>query len=330
MDVNDILTAAAVPDGQAVAAPAPVAEIAPAKEVATEAKPESTKETPAADAILDLVPETAPDVEAKKDTAPDPKIAENAERLRKVALQRQREREVSTKAQAAAATAAQENAALKEQVAKLTARAQELAAFEDDPLAWLEKHNRNPVEFLQKAHRIALNAPAVRAEREAKELRERLEAVEKQPQTDAKTAVNEALQARALQDAQRDVVAESVSGNYPLLASYPHTVRIDYATTIATEWTKSGKTSFDYADICTEVENRLEKQAEKVAAALADKKQRQSAQPTETPQAKSTGAPSTITQAAVATNANSTREMTESDREKAMDDIITREILQTG
>ena len=308
MDVNAIL-AAATPSSESAAAS--VTETVPVVETAVETAATETTETET---------KTETEVEAKTETEPTveetPELKAATERLRQAALRKQAERttrqNIERQAQAAiaeATTLKQENAAIKQRLAALE-------AFERDPLEYLEKHNGDPVSFLQNAHRIALNGPATRAERMAEEATRRVEALEKRPAP--QEVVDSRLQAAAYSDATASLVAESESGAYPLFASKDPEHRVAIATREAKALVKSGNKNFGYAELCTKIEESLLKDLERANEVLAATKSRQQ----KTPPATTTERPKTVTQHVAAADSIAVSKMTQEERDAAADRLI--------
>ena len=294
MDVNDILSAAIPADTTAAA------------------------ETPAvADAPADATVADAPaDATAAEETAvvETPEVKAAIAKLQAAALKKQNERAAKEQAKARAELVERENSSLKTRLTAVEARAAEIEAFERDPLEWAEKHNVDPVALLQKMHAIALNAPATNAERIAKQALEKAEALEKRG--DPQQTVNAALQARELQAAQVDLVAESERGEYPLLAAEDPEYRIALATREAKKLVKDGNTNFGYAELCKSIEDSLEQDLERKNKALAAAKPPK----TKTPQA--TNGARTVTNTDAAANEIAVSKMTQQQLDEAADRLI--------
>jgi hypothetical protein len=300
MDVNEILAFAAT-DTAAPVAPAEAPTETPA---VVEAPAVETVDTPAEVEAKTEVPEETPELKAA------------TEKLRQAALRKQAEREARQRMESVTTAVTQENATLKAENASYKQRLEALEAFERNPLEYLEKHNEDPVAFLQNAHRVALNAPAMRAERMAQEALRRTEELQKRPEP--QEVVDTRLQAAAYRDATANLVAESESGAYPLFAAKDAEERIDIATRVAKALVKSGNKNFGYAELCSHIEESLVSEVDHANKVLAAAKPRQQ----KTPPAPKNGTPKTVTQDVAASDSISVGKMTQEERDAAADRLI--------
>ncbi len=304
VDVNAILAAAIPSETATVETPAvetPAGE--PAVETPGEEKPEETA------------------VEEKPEETPELKAA--TERLRQAALRKQAERTARQNIERQAQTAIAEATTLKQENAAIKQRLAALEAFERDPLEYLEKHNGDPVAFLQNAHRIALNGPATRAERMAEEALKRTEQLEKRPAP--QEIVNERLQAAAFSDASTKLVAESESGAYPLFASKDPEERIEIAARVAKSFLKQGNKSFSFADVCVKVEESLVNEVDHANKVLAAAKPRTQKTP---PATTTERTPKTVTAQVAAADSIAVSKMTQEERDAAADRLIQEAFFQ--
>jgi len=301
MDVNEILVAA-------TETAAPVETVAPAAVETVEAKTEETVSEEAAETVVE---------ETKVET---PELKAATEKLRAAAMRRQTEQEHRRRIEEQHGQVTRQNAELQARLEKLESRAAQIEAFERDPIEWLEQHSQDPVAFLQNAHRVALNAPATNAERIAKEALARTERLEKRG--DPAEITQSALQAQATRDAQISLVAESEKGDYPLFAMQAPEERIALATRVAKQLVKEGNTSFDYPELCAQIEERLTSDLE------AKNKVRAAAKPqtTKTPPA-TNGTPTTVTATIAAADKVSVTKMTQQQLDEAADRLIEQEFF---
>lgn len=324
VNVNAILEAAA-------------AEVAPAA-AKTEASPKE------AEKVAEIVPpdaekkvETLPDAEKQPETPPDVEkpaeqtqaVREQAEKLQRIAAQRHAERTARMQAEHAVTTLRQENAEFKTRLERLEAREKELAAFERDPLEWYTNHSRDPVEFLQKAHRVALNPQARKAEETSAELEKRLKALEERG--NPQETVQSALQARELEAAQQNLVAQSEATDndgqavYPLFSSETPAVRIAMAQSAARQFKQNGQANFSFSDLCGAIEkallNEYQQKTARLTAARPQPKTPQ-AEPVKAETLANEPKAKTVTQTHVATDTGNTREMTQAERDAAADKVI--------